>query len=64
MGIMHNLSRLLGKVAVTNTDMSPKGTVIIDNEVYEAESQDEYIEAGRGVRVVKVQGKKITVKRV
>ena len=60
----NDLSHLIGKIAVTDTDMTPKGAIIIGNEVMEAEAQDECIEAGRGVRVVKIRGKRILVKRV
>jgi membrane-bound serine protease (ClpP class) len=55
---------LIGKIAVTNSEMSPKGTILIDDEVYEAESEGEAIDPGRGVKVVKVRGKRIIVKRV
>jgi len=55
---------LIGKIAVTETDLSPTGTVLIDNEVYEAVTDSEFVEAGRGVKVTRVQGKKIFVRRV
>jgi len=38
--------------------------VLIDDEVYEAVTDGEYIDAGRGVKVIRVKGKKIVVKRV
>jgi membrane-bound serine protease (ClpP class) len=44
--------------------MSPKGTVLIDDEVYDAVTDGEYIDPGRGVKVTRVKGKKIVVKRV
>jgi membrane-bound serine protease (ClpP class) len=59
-----DLTVLIGKIAITDTEMSPKGNVIIDNEVYEAEAEDGYVEAGRGVRVMRVRGKKLFIKRV
>jgi len=55
---------LIGKIAVTDTDLQPEGTVLIDNEIYEARTEGEFIEAGRGVRVTRVRGKKIFVRRV
>ena len=61
---MNDLSSLIGKIAVTDSEMSPKGTVLIDDEVYEAVTDGEYIDPGRGVKVTKVKGKKIVVKRV
>jgi membrane-bound serine protease (ClpP class) len=57
-------SFLTGKIAVTDTDLQPSGTVLIDNEIYEAKTDGEFIEAGRGVRVTRVRGKKIFVIRV
>jgi membrane-bound ClpP family serine protease len=44
--------------------MSPKGTVLIDDEVYNAVTDGEYIDPGRGVKVTRVKGGKIVVKRV
>jgi len=61
---VNDLSSLIGKIAVTDSEMSPKGTVLIDDEVYEAVTDGEYIDPGRGVKVTRVKGKKIVVKRV
>jgi len=59
-----NRAHLIGKIAVTDTELNPSGTVLIDNEIYEAKTDGEFVEAGRGVRVTRVSGKKIFVKRV
>ena len=59
-----NLTLLIGKIAVTDTELNPSGTVLIDNEIYDAKTDGEFVEAGRGVRVTRVSGKKIFVKRV
>ena len=61
---MKDLKTLIGKIAVTDTELQPLGTVIVDDEIYEAEAVEGYIEAGRGVRVVRVRRKRIFVKRV
>jgi membrane-bound serine protease (ClpP class) len=61
---VNDLSSLIGKIAVTDSEMSPKGTVLIDDEVYEAVTDGEYIDSGRGVKVIRIKGKKIVVKRV
>jgi len=61
---MIDLSSLIGRIAVTNSEMSPKGTILIDDEVYDAETEGEYLDPGRGVKVTRVKGKKIIVKRV
>jgi membrane-bound serine protease (ClpP class) len=59
-----DLSSLIGRIAVTNSEMSPKGTILIGDEVYDAETEGEYLDPGRGVKVTRVKGKKIIVKRV
>ena len=59
-----NNAHLIGKVAVTDSELNPSGTVLIDNEIYEVKTDGEYVEAGRGVRVTRVHGKKIFVRRV
>jgi membrane-bound ClpP family serine protease len=58
------LTALIGKIAITDTEMQPKGTVMIDDKIYEAEILDGYLEAGRGVRVISVHRKKLIVKKV
>jgi membrane-bound serine protease (ClpP class) len=57
-------SALTGKIGVTDTELQPSGTVLIDNEIYDVKTEGEFVEAGRGVRVTRVRGKKIVVKRV
>jgi membrane-bound serine protease (ClpP class) len=59
-----NHTHLIGKIAVTDTELNPSGTVLIDNEIYDAKTDGEFVEAGRGVRVTRVSGNKIFVKRV
>jgi membrane-bound serine protease (ClpP class) len=59
-----DLKTLIGKIAITDSDLSPKGTAVIDDEVYEVEAEEGYVEAGRGVRVTRVKGKKIFIRRV
>ena len=61
---MKDLSSLIGRIAVTESEMSPKGTVLIDEEIYEAVTDGERIDPGKGVKVTRVKGKKIVVKRV
>ena len=58
------LAALIGKIGVTDTDLSPAGTVLIDNKIYDVTTDGELVEAGRGVRVIRVRGSKIWVKRV
>ena len=55
---------LIGKIGVTDSDLNPSGTVLIDNEIYDVKTDGEFVEAGRGVRVIRVRGSKVWVKRV
>jgi membrane-bound serine protease (ClpP class) len=64
MGKDKNFSSLLGKIGVTDTELRPSGTVLIGDEICDAETDGEFVEAGKGVRVTRVRGKKIFVKRV
>jgi membrane-bound serine protease (ClpP class) len=62
--VKEDYSSLVGKIAVTDSELSPKGTVLIDDEVYEVTTDGEHVDPGRGVKVTSVRGKKIVVKRV
>jgi membrane-bound serine protease (ClpP class) len=55
---------MIGKIGITDSALQPSGTVVIDGEIYAAESDADFVEAGRGVRVIRVRGKKIYVRRV
>ena len=59
-----SLTALIGKIAVTESELRPLGAIMIDNEIYEAEADGDFIDSGRGVRVTRVRGKKIFVRRV
>jgi membrane-bound serine protease (ClpP class) len=59
-----DLTALTGKIGITDTNLSPAGTVLIDEKIYEAKTDGEFVEAGRGVRVIRINAKKIIVKRV
>jgi len=55
---------LIGKIGVTDSELRPSGTVLIEDEIYTVKSDGEDIDAGRGVKVTRVKGKKIFVRRV
>ena len=59
-----NYKDLIGKIGVTQSELNPEGTIQIDDEVYEVRTEGEQVDEGRGVKVVRVQGKKIIVRRV
>jgi membrane-bound ClpP family serine protease len=49
------------KIGITDTELRPSGTILIENEIYNAETNSEFVPTGRGVRVIRVRKKKITV---
>ena len=57
-------NELIGQIAIINSDFNPKGTIIINDDIYNAEAQEGFIEAGRGVKITRVIGKKIYIRRV
>jgi len=57
-------SSLTGKIAITDSPLNPYGTAVIDGEVMEVQTDGEAVDSGRGVRIIRVSGKKIYVKKV
>jgi len=55
-------ARLLGKQAVTVTPLRPVGTAEIDGRRYSVVTEGEYVDGGRSVRVVRVEGSRILVR--
>ncbi len=53
---------LLGKEGITSTILRPSGRVEIENEVYDAYTRGEYIEAGQEIVVVSQQGTSLQVR--
>ena len=60
----NDLKKLIGKIGVTQCELNPEGTIQIDDEVYDVRTEGEPVDEGRGVKVTRVQGKKIIVRRV
>jgi membrane-bound serine protease (ClpP class) len=54
---------LLGAVGVTRSELRPGGTVFVQGELWSAESVDGVIPAGSRVRVTRVDGLRLQVKR-
>lgn len=52
---------LLGKIAVADTPLDPSGQVIIDGNVYSASTDGAFVDPGRGLRVIRVRGKRLIV---
>jgi membrane-bound serine protease (ClpP class) len=52
---------LIGKVAVAKTGLDPKGTVLVDGELWKAELDTGKVEPGEEVTITKVEGLKLFV---
>ncbi|GKV54334.1 hypothetical protein NCCP2222_02810 [Sporosarcina sp. NCCP-2222] len=63
-GYVSNVNRteLMGKVAVAITPLRPSGTVNLDGERIDVVSEGSYIEKGKDVMIVKVEGSRIVVR--
>jgi membrane-bound serine protease (ClpP class) len=61
---VYDYDSLVGKIGVADTTLRPSGRIEIEGEMYSAETDGSYVEAGRGVKVIKVQGNRIIVKLV
>jgi membrane-bound serine protease (ClpP class) len=54
---------LVGALGVARTDLAPSGTVFVLGELWSAESEGEAISAGQRVRVVRLDGLRLVVRR-
>ncbi len=52
---------MIGKVAITQTALNPKGTVLAEGELWEATAKDSKITADEEVTITKVEGLKLWV---
>ncbi len=52
---------MIGKEAVVQTTLDPKGTVLAEGELWTAIAEDSKIEAGEEVTITKVEGLKLRV---
>jgi len=52
---------MIGKEAVVQTSLDPKGTVLAEGELWTAIAEDSKIEAGEEVTITKVEGLKLWV---
>lgn len=60
---IHQLNSLKGKTAKALTVLKPSGTVVIDNETYEAIADGSFIDAGIEVKVIAVRGNYLVVRK-
>ena len=54
---------MIGKEAVVQTSLNPKGTVLAEGELWTAIAEDSTIESGEEVMITKVEGLKLWVTR-
>jgi membrane-bound serine protease (ClpP class) len=54
---------LIGAVGVARTDLTPTGTVFVQGELWSAQSEDGTIPAGRPIRVTRVDGLRLDVRK-
>jgi len=52
---------LIGKVAIAKTSLAPKGTVLVDGELWKAVIDNGKVESGEEVTITKVEGLKLLV---
>ncbi len=55
---------LIGKSAVAKTGLDPKGTVLVDGELWKAEVDSGKVEPGEEVTITKVEGLKLYVTKI
>ena len=60
--LVTGIETLAGKKGLAKTDLSPKGTVLVEGELWEAESVSGNIPAGAEVQVTSVEGFKVRVR--
>ena len=63
-GYVSNVNRveLVGRIAKTSTPLRPPGTIELDGERIDVVSEGSYIDRGKSVIIVKVEGSRIVVR--
>jgi membrane-bound serine protease (ClpP class) len=63
-GYVSNANRieLIGKVGKALTPLRPSGTVAVENERLDVVTEGSYIDAGKTVEIIKVEGSRIVVR--
>ena len=59
-----DMNYFLDKTGTTLTVLRPSGTIDLDGVKLDVVSQGEYIEKGAEVKIIKVEGRKIVVRKV
>ena len=65
-GYVSNKNRieLIGKQGQSLTPLRPSGTIVIDQERLDVVTEGNYVDAGKTVEVVKVEGSRIVVREI
>ncbi|WOV85510.1 nodulation protein NfeD [Sporosarcina jeotgali] len=65
-GYVSNVNRIdwLGKTAVTLTPLRPAGAIVLDGERIDVVSEGNYIDKGKHVKIVKVEGSRTVVREL
>ena len=59
-----DMEYLLGEVGITLSELRPSGFIEIDGNKYDALSDGDFISRNTNIKVVKVEGSKIFVRRI
>ncbi|KXZ39676.1 membrane-bound serine protease (ClpP class) [Alkalithermobacter thermoalcaliphilus JW-YL-7 = DSM 7308] len=54
----------IGKIGVSISDLRPSGKIRVDDEILDAISESSYIERGRAVQIIQINGNKIIVREI
>ena len=60
---LQNLPKLMGKIGTSETILRPSGKINIDNQLYDATTQGDFIEKGVPITVVGQEGAALRVKK-
>lgn len=60
-GVPQELAQCVGKTGITTTVLRPSGKIEIDGTIYDAVSQNDFLEAGTPVKVVKYENTQLYV---
>jgi len=60
-GVDMSPQELIGRVGMSSTDLRPSGKVIIENEIYDAKSEDGFINKGTAVLILRYEAGQVYV---
>lgn len=60
----HDLPKLVGKVGITETILRPSGKIIVENQLYDATTEGDFIHKGEHITVLGQAGTALRVRKV